>query len=165
MKPTFYEHGGHGPGRSTRNKKILSILNDLIRINIDRITGYEKVSHEEVTEDTELRELFYHLATESRAAVNNLHAEVIKLDGAPVTQSTITGKIYLCWLDGRNTFEGADAALRLNACAAAELAIQKAYQQALDQEERLPDKLHDMVETQLWSLERAYDKLASLIHA
>ena len=108
-----------------RNKKTLSILDDLIRINIDRITGYEKAAHEENTPDTEWRARFYRMATDSRAYVNNLHAEVIRLGGAPVTKATITGKIYLHWLEGNHRFEGLDIHSRCAACKAAEMAVQK----------------------------------------
>lgn len=143
---------------NTGNKKTLHVLNDLIRINIDRISGYEKAAHEELTPEPEFRDLFYRFALESRANVNNLHAEVIRLGGHPVNQSTITGKIYLYWLEGKNNFDGTDTVV----CSAAELAVQKAYQQALDDEDRLPNEIYDLVETQLWGLERAHRTLLDL---
>ena len=164
MKSKFYEHGEHGPHGeyspwkiSGQNKKILNTLNDLIRINIDRITAYEKASHEETTPEPEIREVFYRLGTDSRAYVNILHAEVIRLGGAPVTNSTISGKIYMHWLDGKNSFEGAETPDRIANCMAAEAAIQKAYQQALDQ--ALPADIYRLVEYQLWGIERALQTL------
>src|ERR1700743_461442 len=162
MKSPFYEHGEHGEHDSWKisgqNKKILHALNELIRINIDRITAYEKASHDEVTPEPEIREVFYRLGTDSRAYVNTLHAEVIALGGAPVTQTTITGKIYLHCLDGKNSFEGPDTPARLDACIAAEAAIQKAYQQALDEQNHLPERIYQVVENQLWGLERAHQQ-------
>jgi uncharacterized protein (TIGR02284 family) len=145
-----------------RNKKTLSLLDDLIRINIDRIGGYEKAAHEETTPEPEVREVFYRLAIESRANVNTLHAEVIRLGGPPVTQSTIMGKIYLHWLEGRNEFDGSDTPARLSACARSELAIQKAYQQALAEEMQLEEKVIQLLENQLWALERAQQRLIEL---
>ena len=143
---------------NTGNKKTLHVLSDLIRINIDRISGYEKAAHEELTPEPGFRDLFYRLAIESRANVNKLHAEVIRLGGHPVSQSTITGKIYLYWLEGKNSFNGTDTAV----CSGAEQAVQKAYQQALDEQDRLPNEIYDLVETQLWGLERAHQKLVDL---
>jgi len=164
MKSKLYEYVVKGPARMTgRNKKILSILDDLIRININRITGYEKAAHEESTPDPEWRARFYRMATDSRAYVNNLHAEVIRLGGAPVTQATISGKIYLHWLEGNPRFDGSDIFSRLGACRSAEMSIQKAYHQALDEPDQLPPDVHDLIETQLWALERAYQTY--LIHA
>lgn len=163
MKSNFYDHGDHGPWKMTgQNKKNLNTLNDLIRINIERITAYEKASHEEMTPEPEYREIFYRLATESRSYVNTLHAEVIHLGGAPVTQSTIKGKIYLHWLEGKNSFDGIDTPSRLSACMISEMAVQKAYQQALDEPNRLPESIYQLVENQLWALERAYQSLGSL---
>ena len=135
----------------------LHVLNDLIRIQIDRTAGYEKASSEQLTAEPELRSIFYRLSTESRSCINNLHAEVIRLGGAPVTHKTISGKIYLYWLEGSNIFEGADAPDRIASCMAAESAIQKAYQQALDQP--LPADIFRLVEYQLWGIERALQTL------
>jgi uncharacterized protein (TIGR02284 family) len=142
--------------------KALNILNDLIRINIDRITAYEKASHAEITPEPEMREVFYRLGTDSRAYVNTLHAEVIKLGGAPVTQSTISGKIHLHWLEGKHSFEGPDTAARLDACLTAEEGVQKAYGQALGEQNSLPERIYQLVESQLWALERAHRQLASI---
>jgi uncharacterized protein (TIGR02284 family) len=139
-----------------KNHKTLHILNDLILIHVDRITGYEKAANEEQTPEPEMRDKFYRLSTESRSC-NNLHAEVIRLGGAPVTNATITGKIYLHWLDGNNSFEGDDIESRMTNCLAAELAVQTAYQQALV--EGLPSDIYQLVEYQLWALERAHQSL------
>jgi uncharacterized protein (TIGR02284 family) len=137
-------------------KKTLHVLNDLIRINIDRIAGFEKAAHEEKTPDPQLREAFYRMAYEARSYVNDLHARVIGLGGAPVTQATITGKIYLHWLEGNNRFDGPDSASRLAACDASE----EAYHHAL--EEHLPQDLHQLIENQLWALERTHRQLQDL---
>jgi len=133
-------------------KKTLQVLNDLIRINIDRITGFEKAAHEEATPDRPLRDEFYRMAIEGRSNVNDLHARVIRLGGAPVTNGTVTGKIYLCWLETHPQFQGA--------CTAAGEATEAAYRHAL--EEQLPQELHELVENQLWALERANRRLAAL---
>src|SRR6202012_6070610 len=114
MKSKFHENGDDGPWKITgQSKKNLNTLSDLIRINIDRITAYEKASHDAMTPEPEFREIFYRQATDSRSYVNILHAEVIRLGGAPVTQSTIKGKIYLHWLEGKHSYEGIDTPGRI----------------------------------------------------
>jgi uncharacterized protein (TIGR02284 family) len=135
----------------------LHVLNDLIRIQIDRTAGYEKASGEQLTAEPDLRSIFYRLSTESRSCINNLHAEVIRLGGAPVSHKTISGKIYLYWLEGKHSFEGADTPDRMANCMIAEIAMQKAYQQALDQP--LPAEIFRLVEYQLWGIERALQTL------
>jgi uncharacterized protein (TIGR02284 family) len=145
----------HASGRKT-----LRVLNDLIRINIDRITALEKAAHEEQTPDPQLRDAFYRMAIEGRSNVNDLHAKVIRLGGAPVTHATITGKLYLHWLEAHPNFEGPDNSSRLAACIAAGHATEEAYHHALD--EQLPQELHELIENQLWTFERTQQNLAQL---
>jgi len=148
----------HHSKLSGRHKKVLSILNDLIRINIDRITAYEKGAHEEKRTGQEIKEAFYQMATESRSYVNDLHAEVIRLGGAPVTQTTITGKLYLHWLNGKTNFDGETVSELLADCRRGEEAVKQLYQYALDSGE-LPRNIYQLVESQLWALERAQQRL------
>jgi len=123
----------------TSGNKTLHVLNDLIRINIHRIAGFEKAAHADETPEAALREPFYRKAVDARSYVNDLHAWVIRLGGAPVTQATITGKIYLHWLEGRQD----------------DAATEEAYEHALGEE--FPKELHDLLENQLWALQRAHD--------
>lgn len=145
-------------------RKTLLVLNDLIRINIDRITALEKAAHEERTPDYRLREAFYRMAIEGRSNVNDLHAKVIRMGGAPVTQATITGKIYLHWLETHGLSDESagqiDSAASLSAWMAAGLATEEAYRHALD--EHLSKELHELVENQLWAFERSRQRLTSL---
>ncbi len=145
------------------NKKALSVLNDLIRINIDRITAYEKAAHADKSVGVEIRDLFYRFATESRSYVNDLHAEVIRLGGAPVTQSTITGKLYLHWLNGKTNFDGESQQELLKDVVGGEETVQQVYQYALEPECELPKAIHELVESQLWSLERAHQQLLKVM--
>ncbi|MBS1665151.1 MAG: PA2169 family four-helix-bundle protein [Bacteroidetes bacterium] len=146
-----------------KDMKTLSVLNDLIRINIDRITAYEKAAHAGMTGDSEARDAFYKMATESRSYVNDLHAEVIRMGGAPVTESTITGKLYLHWLNGKTDFRGETLAELLEDCKNGEEAMQEVYRHALSEEVALPKNVHELVERQLWGLERACEKLGKMM--
>lgn len=145
------------------NKKTLSVLNDLIRINIDRITAYEKAAHAGKNSAPEVRDAFYRMATESRSYVNDLHAEVIRMGGAPVTESTITGKLYLHWLNGKTNFDGETMAELMEDCKNGEEAVQDVYRHALSAEMELPSNIHDLVERQLWGLERAHEGLVRIM--
>jgi len=147
---------------SGQHHRILSLLDDLIRVNIDRITAYEKAAHEEKSSGLEIRDTFYRLATESRSYVNDLHAEVIRLGGAPVTQSTIAGALYLHWLNGKVNFDGETLASLGAACVHGEELVQLIYRHALDCG-ALPKGLHHLVEGQLWSLERAHERLVKVV--
>jgi uncharacterized protein (TIGR02284 family) len=144
-----------------KTEKVIEVLNDLIRINKDRIEGYEKEAHEEKTTDTELRNTFYKMATESRSFVNALHAEVLRLGGAPVSRTTISGKIYLYWLDLRANFMGGytgnDIQAILSVCESGEDAVQTAYNEALESGVEFPDNIQGLIERQHFALKASHD--------
>jgi len=147
----------------------IGILDDLIRVNKDRIMSYEKASHEENHVEPQVRNLFYRWALDSRAFINELHAEVLQLGGAPVTKSTIMGKIYLFWLNLKPPNEEGDTPALLEVFTIEEEAVQQAYQKALEPGIGLPeeeDKARLMIERQLAVLTKAYETLKEVrMHA
>jgi uncharacterized protein (TIGR02284 family) len=144
-----------------KKEDVIETLNDLIRINKDRIEGYEKESHEERNADAEIRNAFYKMATESRSFVNDLHAEVLRLGGAPVSMTTISGKIYLFWLDMKANFLGGytgnDMYAILTACESGEDAMQAAYKEALVSGVDFPDNIEMLIERQYGALQKSHD--------
>lgn len=168
---------------SKHDRKMIPVLKDLIRINKDRITIYEKAAHEDNELDPEVRKIIYSMATDSRSYVNELHAEVIRMGAPPVTQETISGKIYLFWLDmktdigdfpgvkdmsafpGPNTSSPAakDVSSLWKACDRVEEAVQKAYRHALDGGDLIED-IYRLVEKQMWALEWTQGQMHNLNH-
>jgi uncharacterized protein (TIGR02284 family) len=144
-----------------KTEKVIEVLNDLIRINIDRIEGYEKEAHEEKTTDIDLRNTFNKMATESRSFVNALHAEVLRLGGAPVSKTTISGKIYLYWLDTKANFMGGytgnDILSVLSVCESGEDAVQTAYNEALESGIEFPDNIQGLIERQHFALKASHE--------
>ena len=140
-----------------KNEKMIEILNDLIRVNIDRVSGYEKASHPAKGTDPGARNIFYKMAMESRSYINELHAEVLHMGGAPVEKNTISGKIYLFWLDLKASFNGIDTQSLLVASEFGEQAIQKIYDKTLETAVDLPYKLVSMIRDQKMAMKRAYE--------
>ena len=166
----YTHHRGEQAKVSKPHRKTVQMLKDLIRVNKDRITGYEKAAHEDNKMEPSIRNMFGRMATESRSYVNSLHAEVIRLGGAPVTQDTITGKVYLFWLDLKVDFKASSAtsgateaaasatpiSWLLAACERGEEAMQNVYRQALDTSDHLPDNILMLLERQLGALEQSH---------
>jgi len=142
-----------------KNKRVIEVLNDLIKINNDRIAGYEKAGAEEREVEPDIRNVLYRMSTESRSFVNDLHAEILRLGGAPVSRATLSGKIYLFWLDMRAEFSGHDTYSVLTACEVAEAAIQKAYKKSLESWVDFPLRLRSLIENQRLALKRSHDLL------
>lgn len=137
------------------------ILNDLIQINNDRITGYEKAIGELASEDNDLRILFSEMIRQSHQHKATLTQEVQVL-GVPAEDGTTTsGKIYRAWMDVKAIFTGHDRKTVLDNCEFGEDAAQKAYKMALATE-GLSAHLSSIISEQKADLRNSHDKIKAL---
>lgn len=137
------------------------ILNDLIQINNDRITGYEKAIGELAAEDNDLRILFSQMIRQSSQHKATLTQEVQVL-GVPAEDGTTTsGKIYRAWMDVKAIFTGHDRKTVLENCEFGEDAAQKAYKAALETE-GLSAHLHSIISEQKADLRSSHDQIKAL---
>jgi uncharacterized protein (TIGR02284 family) len=144
----------------------IEILNDLILINNDRIAGYEKALDElkgrdTGQEDLDLHVLFEKMIDDSREMRNALGTEVQVLGGKMAEGTMTTGKVYRAWMDVKALFTGKDRHTVLANCEEGEDAAQKAYKQALSNEE-LPHFLHDLISQQKGLLKESHDEIKAL---
>jgi uncharacterized protein (TIGR02284 family) len=137
------------------------ILNDLILINNDRITGYEKALHELKEEDADLKSLFLDMIDESRDYKMELATEVIADGDDAESGTTNSGKIYRTWMDVKAIFTGHDRKTVLSNCEFGEDAAQKAYKMALASDD-LPAYIRVMLEEQKQSLKLSHDQIKAL---
>ncbi|ASU33381.1 PA2169 family four-helix-bundle protein [Mucilaginibacter xinganensis] len=145
----------------TTTEMTTEILNDLIAINNDRITGYERAAGELKEEDADLRALFTDMVAESHQCKMELANEVAA-NGGDIEQGTTTsGKIYRAWMDVKAVFTGHDRKTVLENCEAGEDAAQKAYTTAL-REEELPAYIRTMISKQKEDLKVSHDKIKNL---
>jgi len=119
-------------------------LNDLIQINNDRITGYERAIRETKPEDDDLKIFYATMIAESHRNKIALATEVQAL-GAEVEQGTTTsGKIYRAWMELKAIFTGNSRMTILSNCEAVENSTQQAYHTALEHE-ALPAYIRDLL--------------------
>jgi uncharacterized protein (TIGR02284 family) len=145
---------------ATIQEKNADVLNDLIQINNDRVTGYEKAAKETDTKDADLRSLFTDLAADSRNNVSALSRYVQRAGAEPADGTTASGKIYRAWMDVKATFSGKDRKAILASCEFGEDAAQKAYKQALSED--LSTDVRDLITEQQADLKRSHDKIKML---
>jgi len=148
------------------NKKIkhmtnTEVLNDLIRINNDRVEGYSKAASQ--ANDEDLQTLFSQFAQQSRQFANELRSLANGYtDGdekKKVTDETTTsGKIYRTWMDVKATFSGGSRRSVLAACEFGEDAAQRAYRDALDEDEISHD-VRSVIESQKADLLNAHNQV------
>lgn len=113
------------------NEKLTEVLNDLIKINNDRIQGYEKAAEEAKDVDVDLKAIFANLSNNSKRFATELTHEVISMGGKATTETTTTGSIYRVWMDVKKAFATNDRQAILESCEFGEDAAQKAYNDAL----------------------------------
>lgn len=143
-------------------EKVTDLLNDLIRINNDRIVGYEKAIDELKEETTDLRPLFERYAQESREYARELSTEVARLGGTAADGTTNSGKIYRVWMDLKAVVAGKDRKAVLENCEFGEDAAQKAYDMALNTDETLEPSLRDLIVRQKTQLRVGHDEIKHL---
>lgn len=143
------------------NTQTAEVLNDLIEINNDRITGYEKAINELKEGNNDLKTLFEGFIDESRDLRNRLGTEVQTLGKDMAAGTTNKGKIYRAWMDVKAVFTGHDRQTVLNNCEYGEDAAQKAYKTALDND-KLPGYIRELVTDQKQQLRKSHDEVKAL---
>ena len=143
-------------------EKSIEILNDLIRINQDRVVGYEKAIDELQSEDADLRTLFQRYVVESRQNTQELTQEVTRLGGNPADGTTTSGKIYRVWMDLKAAVTGHDRKTVLSNSEFGEDAAQKAYDTALNSDVEFDPSLRDLIVRQKATLKVGHDEVKRL---
>ncbi len=139
------------------NEKLTEVLNDLIRINNDRTTGYENASEEAKSIDVDLQAVFNKMANESKKYAAELTNEVKRLGGMPATGTTNSGKIHRAWMDVKATFSGKNRQAILESCEFGEDAAQKAYKAALASDAEISAETRQLITDQQSSLKSSHD--------
>lgn len=143
------------------SNEIIDVLNDLIKINNDRIEGYEKAIEDAKTVDVDLQTIFSKMKSESIKYTAELHNRILQLGGEPADGTTVSGKVYRVWMDIKATFTGKDRKALLEACEFGEDAAQKAYQEALDTD-GLPVDIRDFIAEQKRALRTSHDEIKAM---
>jgi uncharacterized protein (TIGR02284 family) len=139
------------------NEKLISVLNDLIEINNDRVTGYKKASEETEAIDVDLRAIFMSYANDSQKYANELALEVKRMGGESADGTTGLGKIYRAWMDVKSTFTGKDRQAILSSCEYGEDQAQKAYTDALASDAEMNADIRQLITTQKAALKKSHD--------
>ncbi|MES2647207.1 MAG: PA2169 family four-helix-bundle protein [Bacteroidota bacterium] len=141
----------------TINEKLADVLNDLIQINNDRVTGYERAADEAKNVDVDLIATFNKMADDSRRYVAELSKEVRNLGEMPADGTTNSGKLYRVWMDVKNTFTNRDRQSILESCEYGEDVAQKAYETALSSDAEMSADVRQLITEQKSSLKTAHD--------
>jgi uncharacterized protein (TIGR02284 family) len=142
-----------------RNEKVTEVLNDLIKINNDRIEGYERAVEDTRDKDVDLQAIFHRMADESKQYTSELESQVRKSGGDTATDTTVSGKIYRVWMDFKSAISGKARKSILESCEFGEDAAQKAYEEALKSDAELPAEVRQLIVNQKAALKTSHDTI------
>ncbi len=143
------------------HNETIEVLNDLIKINNDRVAGYQNAIDNTTGIDVDLKAIFRNMANESLKYSNQLKEEVNRLGGEPATGTTLSGKIYRAWDDVKAGFSGNDRQSVLNSCEFGEDAAQKAYKEVLSANTEFPSEIRQIILDQQIALKKSHDLIKS----
>jgi uncharacterized protein (TIGR02284 family) len=142
-----------------KQEELVGVLNDLIRINNDRIEGYERAANETKDSDVDMKAIFNEMASQSRKYVNELTGEVGRMGGDPASNTTISGKIYRVWMDLKAAISGKDRESILGSCEYGEDVAQRAYEAALESDAYMSTDIRQMIANQKSELKTSHDMI------
>ena len=138
--------------------ELVSTLNDLVKINQDRIEGYRK-AQDQAKENPELQALFAQKAQQSEGFSNDLKSSISNLGGEFATESTAPGKIFRAWMDVKNTFNPSDKHSILDSCEFGEDAALKAYKSSLESDAEIPSEIRQVIASQQADIQASHDTI------
>jgi len=116
----------------------ISALNDLIRINKDRITGYrQRIA---MTLDDDMENLLTDMIFQSYQHIEELTYNIYKLGGKPAGIGSRTGRFYHSWIDLRALIFRETRKKMLDYCEFCEEVVKTIYQKAFSDRDMHWDK-------------------------
>lgn len=137
--------------------ELVSTLNDLVKINLDRVEGYNKAK-EQATENPELQTLFTQKAQQSEGFASELKHTISSLGGEYSNDSTTAGKIFRAWMDVKNTFTNSKHSI-LESCEFGEDAALKAYKSSLESDAEIPSEIRQTIAEQQSQIQASHDTI------
>lgn len=145
-----------------RKEAITDVINDLIKINNDRIEGYEKAIAEiNDADEKDLKPLFAGMIAQSKQFKTELEAIVIVNDGEIAKGALVTGKLYRAWMGVKSVLTAGGRRTILSSCETGEDAVKKVYEQARDNKE-LPEGVRLLIEKQMSVLKVSHHTIREL---
>ncbi|MFD1143260.1 PA2169 family four-helix-bundle protein [Larkinella insperata] len=144
------------------NEEIVDSLNELVKINNDRIQGYEKAVED--TKDANLDDIFRHNIIQSQQFRSELADHIVRIDGSAVSSATstdISSKIHRAWIDIKTALTGSDEQAVLSSVEFGENAAVEAYEEAIEKD-HIPAYIREVLQKQLEQLKTARDRVVAL---
>ncbi len=147
---------------ATITENSLEVLNDLIKINNDRVDGFQKSIKDLGDGDQDLKTIFEQYSQQSRQFSQELTAQAAKIGGDAETSNTVSGTLHRAWIDVKSVFTGQDRKSILQEAERGEDAIKKAYRDALSPDSGVSSEYTSILNQQAGEIQAAHDKIKAL---
>jgi uncharacterized protein (TIGR02284 family) len=139
----------------------IAALNDLIRTNNDRITGYrQRIA---ATPDDDMEELLSELIYQSYQHIEELTHNIYELGGNPARMSGLPGKFYHSWTDFKAFIFRETRKKMLDYCEFCEDVVKAIYQKVFNAQELHWDKkANALLRKHLHDVENSYHHVLML---
>ena len=137
-------------------KHLIILLNDLARINNDRVVGYKK-AEEQAAGNMDLSSLFREKWQQSLGFIADLEYQIKRLDGIYNDDTSFAGKIFRTWMSIKNTIKQNDMVSILDSCKFGEDAAIKAYSDALRSDLEISAEVRQQILEQQTAIKKSYD--------
>jgi uncharacterized protein (TIGR02284 family) len=144
------------------NTKSIDLLNTLVVINNDRMSGYETAENE--TEQIDLKALFSQFKYTSQNNKAALIKEIHNLGGTPDEGTKLTGDFYRVWMDIKAALTGNDRKAILESCEYGEKVAADTYKEVLNNSvDEISNEQRTMLNAQLNLLNANHYTIKGLI--
>jgi uncharacterized protein (TIGR02284 family) len=144
-------------------KKSKDLLQDLVHITNDRISGFEKVEGAIWESYPDVKSEYDQLISKSKIMKNEL-INVLKNSNEEVTDSgSFKGSLHSAWINIKNSFPTADSVnSTLENVIFGENAAVESYKKALDEGDFTHDT-YTLLKDHLYDLEKSYDQFKKML--
>ena len=143
------------------SRETADLLNDLVRVNNDRIAGYMRAIEELRPEDMDLNILFVRNIDQSRRFKMVLGTELQAVGGEMDTEASLPGAMYRAWMDFSAALTAHSRHAILTRCVFGEDAAQIIYEHAL-RSEHLPAHMVSTIKEEKELLEQIREQTVAL---
>jgi uncharacterized protein (TIGR02284 family) len=138
------------------SSEIVSVLNNLIETNVDRVKGYEKAASD--AEDTEIKELCLSFAAQSKAFKTQLEQLVKEYNGQPRENGLTKGAAYRAAMEVKHSIFDSKKSI-LSLCETAEDVALENYKHAKIDSIGFPARVVTIILNQNADIIKALEKI------
>lgn len=140
----------------SKNKEVVSVLNELLERNYDAEKGYKKAAED--VDNSLLKDFFKEYSGQRYNFGHEIKEEILRIGGDPDKGSSITGDLHRTWIDVKSLVTGKDSEAVIKECLRGEKAALEDYEDALRRTDLLPST-REVVQTQHDKIQSAINRL------